>query len=161
MSTSYKKSWLLCWTGASIAMDRVNGALEAKKSDAEILRPLIECLWWICATDESLMEEYPSEWKVHLRPKGSDLYNLILGLRWARNRMAHQLCQWDIATSPFVWQDAEKLLPRNSVNKPNKAFDRGRNEFETLLQGTDPRDGLNRAIAEIKSKAIGSLPPKH
>ena len=63
MSTSYKKSWFLCLTGASIAMERVNGALEAEESDAQVLRPLIECLWWICVTDESLMEEYPSEWK--------------------------------------------------------------------------------------------------
>ena len=142
-------------------MERVNGALQAKKSDAEVLRPLIECLWWVCVTDETLMEEYPSEWKDHLRPKGSDLYDLILGLRWARNRMAHQVCQWDIAIAPFVWQDADKLSSITSVSNPNKGWDKGRKEFTLLLQGNDPRDGLKKAIAEIKGKAVGSLPPQH
>ena len=126
------------------------------ESDAQVLRPLIECLWWVCATDESLKEEYPSEWVGNLRPKGSELYNLLRGLRWARNRMTHQICQWELAAPPFVWQDAEILAPANNVDPRH---DGGRDEYKSFLQGNDAREALNNVMGLIKNKAIGSLPP--
>ena len=155
-STSYKKSWVLCWSGASLAIEWVDEAISANASDAEVLRPLIECLWWVCAMDESLSEEYPSEWKVHLRPKGSELYDLLLGLRWARNRMTHQICQWGLAVSPFVWADAEILAPAPTV-KPE--HDRGRTEYKAHFEGNDPRTTLKRVVDGMKQKAFSSLAP--
>ena len=156
MSTSYRKSWVLCLSGASKAMAKLDDALDNKSPDAEVLRPLIECLWWVCATDESLMEEYSNEWKEHLRPERSELSEIILGLRWARNRMTHQICQWDIARPPFVWEDAEFLYPFENADR---RYDRGRDQYQLHLQGQDARAALKRVLSEIKTKAVASLSP--
>lgn len=102
------------------------------------------------------MEEYPNQWKIYLRPEGSELYDLILGLRWARNRMTHQVCQWEIAVPPFAWQDAESLAPIDTVER---RYDRGRTQYEQHLQRKDAREALKRVLGEIKRKAVGALPP--
>jgi len=65
-STSFKKSWVLCISGATNALERVDLALDSKEADAKVIRPLIEAPWWVCAADESLMKEYPAQWRDNL-----------------------------------------------------------------------------------------------
>ena len=160
MSVGYKKSWVICLSGAHNAMRRLDDALSARKTDPEALRPLIECLWWVCAADESLMEEYPIEWDDHHRPKSSELYAEIQGLRWARNRVTHQVCHWNVAAPPFIWADAECLWPSAEIKTKNMRHrDKGRNEYIARLQGNDARKALNTVIHEIRNEAL-LLDPK-
>jgi len=153
-STGYKKSWLLCISGAYNATKRVDLALVSKKTDAEVIQPLIEALWWVYAADESLKEEYPSEWS-KLRSNLPEL-PLLLGLRWIRNRVTHQISQWEIAKPPFQWGDARIIAPPGSVSADR---DHGRTEYISHLQGNDARDAISVVVDAIRKEATGKLPP--
>ena len=155
MATVYKKAWVLCLSGSRNALERVDAAIVANEPDAKVIQPLIEALWWICAADETLSVEYPSQWKVHLRPKLGVLPQLK-GLRWIRNRITHQISQWEIARPPFMWEDAETIAPTGTV-KP--AHDHGRSEYIALLQGNDARDAIRSTVKGIQRSALGGLPP--
>lgn len=155
MSTSYKKSWFLCLSGAHNAIARVDSALAAKETDAKVLQPLAESLWWVCAADESLKTEYKNQWKKHLRPILPEL-PLLEGLHWARNRVTHQICHWEMARPPLLWEDAEILAPSGNVQPQ---FDHGRAEYVSHLQGNDAREAVKLVVKGIRSLAVGSLPP--
>lgn len=155
MSTSYKKSWVLCLSGATNAIARVDTALSSNDVDAKVILPLIEALWWVCAADETLIEEYGSAWKDHLRAKLTVL-PLILGLRWARNRATHQVCHWELARPPFHWEDAAKVSPPGTVKQQH---DHGRAEYVTHLQGRDALEALRAVVKEIRNEAMRGLAP--
>jgi hypothetical protein len=167
MSITYKKSWVLCLSGANNALARVNAALETNEPDAKVLQPLIEALWWVRAADESLSTEF----KPPTRPKGQpaavhpwddvlranmSCVGFLDGIRWARNRITHQICHWEMAESPFHWEDAEVLAPTCTVEKHH---DYGRQQYKDFLEGKDARHALRIAIDGIKSEAMGKLPP--
>ena len=155
MSRTYKKSWVLCLSGANNSLRRVDDALATSRTDSLVIQPLIEAMWWVCVTDESLMAEYPSQWKENLRP-GLPEMSVIRGLRWVRNRATHQITQWEIARPPFHWSDAHSIAPLGTVKSHQ---DHGRSEYIAELQGNDARDAIRVVIAAIKREAIGKLPP--
>ena len=155
MSTIYKKSWLLCLSGATNAIARVDMALASKDVDAKVILPLIEALWWVCAADDTLSEEYGSAWERHLRAKLPEL-PLLLGLRWARNRATHQACHWELARPPFHWADATTVAPPGRV-KPR--HDKGRAEYVSHLEGRDALQALKAVVEGIKKAAIRGLAP--
>lgn len=156
MATNYKKAWVLCLTGATNAAARAKQGLEDKQPDAAIIQSLVEALWWVTAGDETLGAEYGSEWKVQLRPN-LKCFKTIVGLRWARNRITHQICHWEMAKAPFNWESANTLAPPGSVLPHH---DHGRAEYQSELEGKPALDAFSAVIDEITAAASALDPAK-
>lgn len=155
MAESQQKAWVLCWSGACVAIERVRTMLNERKSDAKVVRTLVEALWWVTAADEALKAEYGGRWTDRLRAKLPEL-PLLEGLRWAKSRVTPQIRLWESATPPFHWAEAAALCPPESTQTDH---DPGRSEYVSNLQGQPTVDTLKSAVNAIRDAALGGLPP--
>lgn len=152
MATSQEKAWVLCLNNAKAALRRVETALIELRPNLDACQPLIECMWWVCETDEALEDEFADQWK-SLRKADPDLKEKISGLQWARDHAARQICQWEIGKPPFRWDDAQSIEPKGDNTK--KKQDRARKRYEDHLQGEVAREFLGCILKEITDKTDG------
>lgn len=147
-------AWALCLGNARRALRSAETALIELSPDAQVLQPLIECMWWIGATDAALEEEYGARWK-EARKSEPELKDQIAGLRWAGSRASQLLHRWGMNKPPYRWTDADSLeLKRRSTKNQT----RGRQQFEHSLQGRIAREVLEHLVKAIAERAARLSP---
>jgi len=129
-------------------------ALIELRPGAQVLQPLIECIWWVGATDDALEEEYGARWK-EARKDEPQLKKQIAGLRWAGSLAVQQLHRWGTTKPPYCWTDAESLEPKRRSKKKQT---RGRQQYERYLQGRIAREVLEHLVKAIAERAIKLSP---
>lgn len=150
MRETQQKAWVLCWSGACVALERVRSMLDERKADAKVVRTTVEALWWVTAADEALKAEYADTWTGRLRAELPEL-PLLEGLHWVRNQVAYQIRIWEQATPPLHWAQAEVLAPRGNI-PPER--DPGRSEYIGHLQEQPALETLKSAVNAIRDAAL-------
>lgn len=146
-----EKTWVACLRNARCALSRAEAALIELRPGPQVIQPLIECMWWVCAVDDALAQEYGAEWR-KARKDAPRLKQELAGLHWAGNRAALQLHHWGTGRPPFCWADADILEPKHSSKKKPP---RKQQHYKRLLQGRMAREVLEHLVRTIAERAHG------
>lgn len=121
-----------------------------------------ETLWWICVLDEMLRTKNQSAYEDG-RPKDERASSLLLGMRYARNCIAHSVDVLEYieptAVLRTIWASQYQASWRWRQLPPvqEKRGRTGEEEYERVVAGYDVKQTLVEALTFLRSSARSCL----